>query len=86
MNGVQVRVDSTIVVTLPRKPLSGIKGDLSNDGQLTPSDVVLMLNCVFAGTGNCQLAIADLNCSGDLSPSDVVLELNLVFSGATLSC
>jgi len=84
--GIQVRVDSTIAVTLSRKPFSGVKGDLSNDGQLSPSDVVLMLNCVFTGTGNCSLAVADLNCSGGLSPSDVVLELNLVFSAAGLPC
>lgn len=86
INGVQVRIDSTISVILPRKPFSGIKGDLSNDGQLSPSDVVLMLNCVFAGTGNCPLSVADLNCSGGLTPADVVLELNLVFSGTTLPC
>jgi hypothetical protein len=86
VGGIQVRVDSTITATLPHKPFSGVKGDLSNDGQLSPSDVVLMLNCVFAGSGSCPLAVADLNCSGSLSPSDVVLELNLVFSGAGLPC
>ncbi|HXF48351.1 MAG TPA: carboxypeptidase regulatory-like domain-containing protein [Verrucomicrobiae bacterium] len=86
VSGVQVRVDSTIFTTLPRKPFSGIKGDLSNDGQLSPSDVVLMLNCVFAGTGTCPLSVADLNCSSNLTPADVVLELNLVFSGTTLPC
>jgi len=86
VGGIQVRVDSTIVVTLPRKPSSGIKGDLSNDGRLTPTDVVLMLNCVFLGLGNCSLLVADLNCSGGLSPADVVLILNLVFLGAGLAC
>ena len=86
LNGIQVRVDSAITVVLHQKPSSGIKGDLSNDGQLTPADVVLMLNCVFSGSGNCPLSVADLNCNGDLSPADVVLELNLVFSGAGLPC
>ncbi|MGH8003522.1 MAG: hypothetical protein ACRECJ_02205, partial [Limisphaerales bacterium] len=65
------------------------KGDLNGVGGLTPSDVVLMLRCVFnadgTGTvgGDCNLCYTDVNCDDNLTPSDVVLELNRVFAGLT---
>jgi hypothetical protein len=86
VSGVQVRMDSMIAVTLPRKPFSGIKGDLSNDGFLTAADAVLMLSCVFLGEGTCSLPAADLDCNGNLSAADAVLELNQIFLGAGLPC
>ena len=61
-------------------------GDLNGDGSFTPSDVVLMLNCVFPQTGDCALSFTDLNCSGDLTPADIVLELYLVFLQRPVSC
>jgi len=86
LNGVQVQNDSSITVTLHQKPFSGVKGDLSNDGLLTSADVVLMLNCVFLGIGNCPLFTADVNCDGFLTANDVVLELNAVFLGVLFPC
>ncbi len=86
VSSVQVRVDSTIAVTLPLKPFSGLKGDLSNDGFLTAADAVLMLSCVFLGGGTCPLSAADLDCNGNLSAADAVLELNQIFLGAGLPC
>ena len=62
------------------------KGDMNASGDLTPADVVLMLNCVFLAQGNCAFCFADLNCSGDLSPADVVVELNMVFLAAPPGC
>lgn len=62
------------------------KGDMNADGNLTSSDVVLMLNCVFLGTGTCTNCFTDLNCDGNLTSSDVVLELNAVFLGAPFPC
>jgi hypothetical protein len=62
------------------------KGDLNASGGLSPADVVMMLNCVFLGTGNCGNCFTDVNCSGDFSPADVVLELNAVFLGASFPC
>ena len=68
------------------------KGDLNGAGGWTPSDVVLMLNCVFTGNGSgtvggdCNLCYSDVNCSGGLSPSDVVLELLRVFNGQPFPC
>ncbi len=61
------------------------RGDMNNDLQLTPADVVLTLTCVFQQSGSCDLAMYDLDCDGQLSPADVVLELNGVFLAAPLS-
>lgn len=57
------------------------KGDLNEDGILTPADVVLHLLCVFPRTGNCDSCKIDLNCDGTPSVSDVIVELNAVFLG-----
>ena len=76
-------VGSTFVYSLP---CASVKGDLNGDSTLTASDVVLMLNCVFLGTGLCGPCFADVNCDGILSASDVVLELNKVFLGTPFPC
>ncbi len=62
------------------------KGDMNANGSLSAADVVLLLNCVFSMSGNCDLCFADVNCSGGLSAADVVLELNVVFVGAAFPC
>jgi hypothetical protein len=62
---------------------SRAKGDMNGVGGYTPADAVLMLNCVFLGTGSCDLCFSDVNCSGGLTPADAVLELNRVFLGLT---
>ncbi len=62
------------------------KGDMNCDGNLMPSDVVVMLNCVFLGNGNCGLSFSDANCDGGLTPADVVLELSAVFLAAPFPC
>lgn len=70
-----------------------LKGDLNNDGVLSPSDVVLELNDVFLGQDAVpwpprpsSLAIpvcaADLNDDGSLSPVDVILLLNHTFANS----
>ncbi|HEU4436150.1 MAG TPA: integrin alpha, partial [candidate division Zixibacteria bacterium] len=60
------------------------RGDMNNDLELTPADVVLTLTCVFLQSGSCDLATYDLDCDGQLSPADAVLELNGVFLAAAL--
>ncbi len=65
------------------------KGDLNGLGGFSAADGVLMLNCVFLGSGvgtiggDCNLCYTDVNCDGGLSASDAVLELNRVFVGLT---
>ncbi len=61
-------------------------GDLDGDGVLTATDIVLLLNCVFLGEGNCEVCFADVDCDGSLTSSDVVMELNAVFLGSAVSC
>ncbi len=62
------------------------KGDMNGDLGLSAADAVLMLSCVFLGSGDCDLCFADVNCSGDLSAADAVIELNMVFLGAGPGC
>jgi hypothetical protein len=62
---------------------ANIKGDLNGDVLYTSSDVVLMLNCVFLGSGTCTICFADVNCDLLLTSADVVVELNRVFLGVT---
>ena len=61
-------------------------GDLNGDGAFSAVDIVLLLNCVFQQTGNCDFAMTDLNCDGQLSATDVVLELGLVFLNQRTTC
>jgi hypothetical protein len=60
-------------------------GDINGDSALSPSDVVLILNCIFLSSGGCT-ACADHNCDGNLSPADVVAELNAVFLQTPINC
>ncbi len=65
-----------------------IKGDLNNDGHLSPADISIELAYVFAnldayGGSGIPLCVADLNNSGDLSLADVVTLLNGVFLAAS---
>lgn len=68
-------------------PPATTRGDLNNDGFLTPSDVVLELNLVFLNqTPPAGAAEGDVNCDGALSPADVVLLLNKVFLDSGTLC
>ena len=62
------------------------KGDMNADGNVTLADVILEVDCVFLGTGNCDLCFADVNCDGVLSAADVVWELIAVFLQRPFPC
>ncbi len=62
-------------------PCARGRGDLDGSGGGNPADVVLMLNCVFLGSGNCSVCVADVDGNGSLTASDVVIEVNAVFLG-----
>lgn len=68
-------------------PPATTRGDLNNDGFLTPSDIVLELNLVFLNqippAGSAE---GDVNCDGQLTPADVVLLLNKVFLDSGTLC
>lgn len=63
-----------------------VRGDLNADGNLTPSDLVLLLNCAFLGIGSCDLCFADVSCNGILNAVDVLVLLNAVFLNIPLDC
>ena len=63
------------------------KGDLTEDGLLTPADVVSELNCVFLEIFPAVTSCGcDLNCDSANSPADVVFELQAVFLGIPFPC
>jgi len=64
----------------------GQVGDLNFDSMLTPADVVLALNCIFSGTGDCPLEILDANCDAVVTPADMVLILDAVFNAQPFPC
>lgn len=84
-----LQVDSSELLLVPTTKLfvaRKLKGDLNGSLDLSPADVVLMLNCVFLGQGDCDLSFSDMDCNEMLSPADVVLELRTVFLDEDLPC
>ncbi len=63
---------------------TALKGDLNDDGRLSPVDVMLELNYVFLeydsefATSTCQV---DLNNDQNITPADVIFLLNGIFLG-----
>jgi hypothetical protein len=78
--------DTTGIDIVTIKYIQFLKGDLDGDGVLGLVDIVLELNCVFIGEGDCPPRIADLNCNGSMSPADVVLLLFMFYLAAPLPC
>lgn len=62
------------------------RGDMNGDQNLTPADLVLLLNCVYLETGRCDLCFADASCNGFLSAVDVVALLNAIFLTMPIDC
>ncbi len=84
------RVTDTTVAVTPGTvtiPFS-MKGDNNFDGMHSPTDVVIELGWVFAGSPMPlpSSSVADVNCDGQWTPSDVVLLLGKVFNGFALPC
>jgi len=64
---------------------SRAKGDMNGIGGYTGADAISMLNCVYLGTGDCDLCFSDLNCTGTLTAVDAVIELNAIYLGTPIS-
>jgi len=71
--------------TLQAELCRATAGDFNDDGVLTASDVVLMLNCAFLGSGDCDICFGDVTCDDILTASDVVNLLNAAFLGIPLN-
>jgi len=74
--------------TLPGDPESsqtnvdqgGVKGDIDGDGELSVTDVVLLVNAVMDASGISDITKYDMDDDGELSVTDVVILVNLVMS------
>ena len=62
-------------------------GDANDSGSVSISDVVYLINYIFAGGPAPNPVIAgDANCSGAVSISDAVYLINYIFSGGAAPC
>ena len=74
--------------TLPGDPesvqdnvdLGGLTGDIDGDGELSVTDVVLMVNAVMNSSSIDDITRYDMDGDGELSVTDVVLLVNLVMN------
>ncbi len=63
-------------------PVVGLPGDISGDGNLSVTDVVLLRKAILAGTDAADCPLGDLNEDGSLSVTDVVLLRKAILSQA----
>jgi hypothetical protein len=63
-------------------------GDVNGDGNISTSDIILLINHVFKGgpEPGCNGQAGDADCSGDLSSADIVLLVNFVFKAGPAPC
>lgn len=62
-----------------------VAGDVDGSGSVTISDVVFLINYIFAGTEPPpNPASADADCNGMLTISDVVFLISYIFNGGAL--
>jgi len=72
----------------------GVKGDLNNDGQANPLDMVYMVNLVYRGVNNfvhpegwsCPVVMGDTDCDGIISPVDVINIGIFIYRGRDVMC
>ncbi len=64
-----------------------ICGDANSSGSVSISDVVFLINYIFAGgAAPSPVARGDANCSGNVNISDAVFLVNFIFSGGPKPC
>jgi hypothetical protein len=66
--------------------LVNLRGDMNGDGSHTAADAVAHINCVYLGTGACDVCFSDVNCDSQLTAADAVFELQVVFLGSPITC
>jgi len=78
-------IASLAILAQPKKPY--VKGDANDDGKVTVSDVVYLINYLFkGGTPPSPLEAGDANCDGKITVSDVVYLINYLFKGGPPPC
>ena len=60
--------------------MGGITGDLDDDGELSVTDVVLLVNAVMDSSSISDISKYDMDEDGELSVTDVVLLVNMVMN------
>lgn len=64
-----------------------LSGDADNNGVITISDAVYLINYVFSGgPAPCPLRNGDADCSGAVNISDAVYLINYIFAGGPAPC
>ena len=74
-------------LTILRNARIGLPGDANGNGAVSISDVVFLINYIFAGgAAPNPLSSGDVNCSGAISISDAVFLINYIFAGGAAPC
>ncbi len=64
-----------------------LSGDADNNGVITISDAVLLINFIFSGgSAPCPIRNGDADCSGAVTISDAVYLINYIFAGGPGPC
>lgn len=66
------------IVEMDDEPEPGKKGDLSGDGELNSTDLVIMVNMIMGNTPKTDAA--DLNGDGVLNSTDLVMLVNMIMN------
>jgi subtilisin family serine protease len=66
--------------------LSFDRGDVNNDGMISISDVIYLINYLFKFGPRPNPEKADTNCDGKVSLSDIVFLINYLFKGGPQPC
>lgn len=65
-----------------------VAGDLNANGEVTPADIITLVNYVFKGGADPQpcAAAADMNCNAEISAADIIYVVNYVFKAGPDPC
>jgi hypothetical protein len=65
-----------------------LDGDVNNNGSVTSSDVIVLVNYVFKGGDEPEPCTAngDVNCNGAVTSADIIYLVNYVFKGGDPPC
>lgn len=76
-------IDDVAIVGIP----SYLRGDSNHDGLVNVSDVVLLIDYIFAGgTAPSPVASGDADCSGLVNVADAVYLIAYIFTGGAAPC
>jgi hypothetical protein len=65
-----------------------VAGDLNESGDVTPSDIITLVNFIFKGGPDprpCKAA-ADMGCNGEITAADIIYMVNYVFRAGPQPC